>query len=181
MKTSAILATLFGAYGKADQTDQILIYTKMLEGKLPPALIEKAVQRAIYECRFLPSIAELITLAESLNAEVNPAVRVKTWDEAWGEIERKMYSTGWGKDPEWSTPEIAATMAAFGGVQVLQLSPEGVLPTNRAQVKKIYESVCARSKEKARNEFILGKNPVGLLGIQAAVIKEMPGALPGRR
>ena len=176
MKTAQILATLFGAFGKAKETDQITIYTKVLDGKVPPALLEKAVTRAIYECRFLPSVAEILALAESLNAEVNPSVRVAAWDEAWGEIERKMHSTGWGQDPEWSTPEIAEAMKSFGGLATLQLAPEGTLATNRAQIKKIYESVCSRTRDRAHNQFILGQNPAGILGIAKPIIKEIPRA-----
>lgn len=173
MTTPEILATLFGAFGKADDVSRIMIYTKALDGKMPPVLLEKAVHRAMYECRFLPSIAELIAFAESLNAEANPAVKVKTWDEAWAEIESKMYSTGWGKDPHWSTPQIAEAMGAFGGLTPLQMGPEAMLAANRAQIKKLYESVCSRVKDKAHNEFVLGRNPAGLLGIPANVVKQI--------
>ena len=176
MKTAQILATLFGAFGKAKETDQITIYTKVLDGKIPPALLEKAVTRAIYECRFLPSVAEILALAESLNAEVNPAAKVASWDEAWGEIERKMHSTGWGQDPHWSTPEIEETMKSFGGLTALQMAPEGSLSTNRAHIRQLYESVCSRTRDKAHNQFILGHNPVGILGIAKTIVKEIPRA-----
>lgn len=37
------------------------------------------------------------------------------------------------------------------------------MPTVRAQVRRMYEDACGRSREKQRNDYVLGRNNAGLL------------------
>ena len=37
------------------------------------------------------------------------------------------------------------------------------MPTVRAQVRRMYEDVCRRTKEHGHNEYVLGRNKTGLL------------------
>ena len=172
------IATLFGAYGEASDINRQEIYARVL-ATLPPALVEKAVLKTIAEWKSpkLPPVGVLMDNAKSLNATANERVRVKTWEEAWAEIEKAMYSTPWGKTPAWSTPQIKAAVDAFGWNN-LQTSLASDMPTNRAQVRRFYEDACARIATQARNEFLLGKNPAGVLGIprvaqNATMIKKL--------
>lgn len=162
MTLSETLTLLFGAYGRANDAQQIAIYRLML-ADVPPTLLMLAVKKSIRECKFLPSVAELLGQCELLNDAVNEDLRVKDWDEAWGEIQRFMQSTPWGKQPQFSRPEIAQAVNSFGWNE-LQRVLAADMPAVRAQMRRFYEDACARSKKQAKNEYALGKNPVGILG-----------------
>lgn len=163
MTLSETLTLLFGAYGRANDAQQIAIYRLML-ADVPPTLLMLAVKKSIRECKFLPSVAELLGQCELLNDAVNEDLRVKDWDEAWGEIQRLMQSTPWGKQPQFSRPEIAQAVNSFGWNE-LQRVLAADMPAVRAQMRRFYEDACARSKKQAKNEYALGKNPVGILGV----------------
>lgn len=162
MTLSETLTLLFGAYGRANDAQQIAIYRLML-ADVPPTLLMLAVKKSIRECKFLPSVAELLGQCELLNDAVNEDLRVKDWDEAWREIQRLMQSTPWGKQPQFSRPEIAQAVNSFGWNE-LQRVLAADMPAVRAQMRRFYEDACARSKKQAKNEYALGKNPVGILG-----------------
>lgn len=162
MTLSETLTLLFGAYGRANDAQQIAIYRLML-ADVPPTLLMLAVKKSIRECKFLPSVAELLGQCELLNDAVNEDLRVKDWDEAWGEIQRLMQSTPWGKQPQFSRPEIAQAVNSCGWNE-LQRVLAADMPAVRAQMRRFYEDACARSKKQAKNEYALGKNPVGILG-----------------
>lgn len=162
MTLSETLTLLFGAYGRANDAQQIAIYRLML-ADVPPTLLMLAVKKSIRECKFLPSVAELLGQCELLNDAVNEDLRVKDWDEAWGEIQRLMQSTPWGKQPQFSRPEIAQAVNSFGWNE-LQRVLAADMPAVRAQMRRFYEDAYARSKKQAKNEYALGKNPVGILG-----------------
>lgn len=163
MTTIESLTVLFGAHGQKNDTQRIAIYRMMLKD-IPPKLLNMAIQKSLCENKFLPSIAELIQQCESLNSEVHQELRVKEWGEAWGEIEKAMQSTPWGKTPQFSTPEITAAVNSFGWHD-LQTSLAEDMPTVRAQMRRFYEDACKRSTAKARNEYALGKNKAGILGV----------------
>lgn len=127
------------------------------------------------ECRFIPTIAEVREACRSLYGETNQLGEV-TWSEAWQQIEQAMYSTPWGKKPVFKSAAVEQTVEAFGW-STLQSSKTDDMPIIRAQVKKIFESVCKQRKETALNGFILGSNnPKGILGIspilEAALIAQ---------
>ena len=165
MTTIESLTLLFGAYGRANDAQQIAIYRLML-ADLPPQLLTLAVKKCIRECKFLPSVAEIISQCESLNNEIHEEYRVKEWGEAWGEIEKAMQSTPWDKTPTFSTPEITAAVNNFGWHD-LQASLAEDMPTVRAQMRRFYEDACGRASSKARAEYALGRNTTGLLGVSS--------------
>lgn len=157
---------LFGAFGQTKDRDRIAIYTKALGAALPPALVEKAILKTLAEWTLVsvPPVGVIIKNAQSIHYSVNDFVRVKSWDEAWAEIDSAMRHTPWGKTPVFSTPQITEAVRSFGW-DALQRSLEADMPIVRAQIRKNYESVCQRMEERAHNEFILGSNPLGVLGI----------------
>lgn len=156
-----VIATLFGVYGQGGDSKRIALYVKMLE-PLPLELLSKSAKKLILESKFLPSVSELVDAAQSLMGSVEDGSRIKTWAEAWGEIERAMYATAWGKTPEFSRPEITAAVNNYGW-NTLQLSQQDKMPTVRAQIRRMYEDACARSKERMRNNFVLGNGNAGLI------------------
>lgn len=156
-----IIATLFGAYGQAVDGQRPSIYVKMLKD-IPVNVLERACQKIILENKFLPSIAEVVEASRSLVGTADDDSRIREWDEAWAEIERAMQATPWGQYPTFSRPEIAQAVASFGWHD-LQMTLAEDMPTVRAQVRRMYEDVCKRTKERGSNEYILGRNKTGLL------------------
>lgn len=157
-----IVAMMFGAFGQANDVNRIKIYSQFLK-TFPVDVVDKAVQKAILNCKFLPTIAELTEAIKELSGAVNEELRVKTWEEAWNEIQKKMQSTPWGKTPDWSTPEIEAAVNSFGWYDLQTCLAED-MPTIRAQIRRFYEDACKRLSNKAQNEALLGKggNILGL-------------------
>lgn len=156
-----IIATLFGAYGQAVDGQRPSIYVKMLKD-IPVNVLEGACQKIILENKFLPSIAEVVEASRSLVGTADDDSRIREWDEAWAEIERAMQATPSGQYPTFSRPEIAQAVASFGWHD-LQMTLAENMPTVRAQVRRMYEDVCKRTKERGSNEYILGKSKTGLL------------------
>lgn len=156
-----IIATLFGAYGQAVDGQRPSIYVKMLKD-IPVNVLERACQKIILENKFLPSIAEIVEASRSLVGTADDDSRIREWNEAWSEIERAMQATPWGRYPTFSRPEIAQAVASFGWHD-LQMTLAEDMPTVRAQVRRMYEDVCKRTKERGSNEYILGKSKTGLL------------------
>ena len=157
-----IVAMMFGAFGQANDVNRIKIYSQFLK-TFPVDVVDKAVQKAILNCKFLPTIAELTEAIKELSGAVNEEMRVKTWEEAWKEIQKNMQSTPWGKTPNWSTPEIEAAVNSFGWYDLQTCLAED-MPTIRAQIRRFYEDASKRLKDKAQNEALLGKggNILGL-------------------
>ena len=156
-----IIATLFGAYGQAVDGQRPSIYVKMLKD-IPVNVLERACQKIILENKFLPSIAEVVEASRSLVGTADDDSRIREWDEAWAEIERAMQATPWREYHTFSRPEIAQAVASFGWHD-LQMTLAEDMPTVRAQVRRMYEDVCKRTKERGSNEYILGKSKTGLL------------------
>lgn len=161
-KVVKVIAMMFGAFGQGNDINRIKIYTQFLKS-FPAEVVDKAVQKVILNCKFLPTIAELTEAIKELSGALNENVRVKTWEEAWNEIQRKMQSTHYGKTPEWSSPEIKAAVDAFGWHD-LQTCLADDMPTIRAQIRRFYEDACKRLSNKSQNEALLGRGG-NILGI----------------
>lgn len=168
---SKALGILFGAFGQAGDSNRIAIYTKML-ADIPPSVLTKACHKLVLESRFLPSVADIVSSAKSLLGTANDDKRVREWDEAWAEIDRAMQRTPWGEYPVFSRPEIAQAVESFGWYN-LQTCLAEKIDTVRAQMRRIYEDVCKRTKEQGHNEYILGKRKTGLLEPSARTRKDL--------
>lgn len=160
-KRIKILTVLFGMFGQAGDDNRIDLYLQFTQD-LPTEVLDKAVKKVVTECKFLPTVAEIIEAARGLVAEAEPDTRVKTWAEAWGEIERAMYRTPWGRTPTFSTPEIAEAVYSFGW-NTLHTAEAREMPTIRAQIRRMYEDICARRKEQANNRYAMSGDKNALL------------------
>lgn len=156
-----IVGMLFGAFGQANDAHRQAIYTKVL-GDIPNEILSKAVKKLLLESKFLPSIAEVVEAGKSLMGTADDSTRVREWAEAWDEIERAMQATPWGHTPVFSRIEIKLAVRSFGWHD-LQMTLAEDMPTVRAQVRRMYEDVCRRTKEHGHNEYVLGRNKTGLL------------------
>lgn len=160
-KRIKILTVLFGMFGQGGDDNRIDLYLQFTQD-LPTEVLDKAVKKVITECKFLPTVAEIIEAARGLVAEAEPDTRVKTWAEAWGEIEKAMYRTPWGRTPTFSTPEIAEAVYSFGW-NTLHTAEAREMPTIRAQIRRMYEDICARRKEQANNRYAMSGDKNALL------------------
>lgn len=162
---SQLLTVLFGAFGMANDVNRQQIYAMALKD-VPMPILEKAIYKTIdeWENPYVPPIAIVLKSAKSFAESLTPDTRVKTWGEAWGEIEKAMYRTPWGETPKWSTPEIAKAVNAFGWHD-LQTTLESDMPTVRAQLRRMYDEACQRTSDDARNAYLRGENHKGVLGI----------------
>lgn len=167
-RRAKIISMMFAVYDKAGDAKRMAAYVMFLSD-IPIDLLEAACRKLITtESKFLPAIAEIVEAANSLMGAVDDTQRVREWDEAWAEIEKAMFATPWGKNPKFSRPEIAAAVNNYGW-DSLQKSLAADMPTVRAQVRGMYETACKRAKERAHNEYVLGRSVDGLL--QASVDK----------
>lgn len=156
-----IIATLFGAFGQSNDANRQVIYVESLKD-MRLDLLEKSCRKLLLEKKFVPSIAEIVEASRSLAGEISEGLRVKSWPEAWAEIERKMFATPWGKVPIFSTPEIAEAVFSYGW-DTLQTSLEADMPIVRAQIRRIYDDVCARGVDRANNSYVINRNTSTLI------------------
>lgn len=150
-KRNQIIGTLYGAFGKADDAQRQAIYVKML-ADVPNTVLAKAVKRLILEKTFLPSVAEIVTAAKSIIAEVAPESRLPDWQEAWGEIERAMQSSA---PPEFTHPIIALAVKTYG-LTNLKCCNVDMWQAAQAQVRRIYDDLCRRHNDKTLNAYVIG-------------------------
>ena len=155
------IGALFGAFGQGADEARIAIYVRMLKD-IPVDVLKVTAEKVMMESKFLPTIAELVEATRSLMAEAEPNTRVKTWAEAWSEIEKAMYRTPWGRTPTFSTPEIAEAVYSFGW-NTLHTAEAREMPTIRAQIRRMYEDICARRKEQANNRYAMSGDKNALL------------------
>lgn len=161
-RRAKIISMMFAIYDKAGDAKRMAAYVMFLSD-IPVDLLEAACRKLITtESQFLPAIAEIMEATKSLMGAVDDTQRVREWDEAWAEIEKAMFATPWGKTPSFSRPEITAAVNNYGWTS-LQKSLAADMPTVRAQVRGMYETACKRAKERAHNEYVLGRSPGGLL------------------
>lgn len=149
-----VISLLFGAYGHGNDINRSKIYLYATQD-IPVKLLGAACKKLLLESKFLPSVAEIVEAARSIMGEADEACRVKGWDEAWSEIERAIYNTPWGKTPTFSRPEITAAVRNYGW-NTLQASLAEDMPTVRAQVRRMYDDICRRTKERGNSLYALG-------------------------
>ncbi len=185
-----IITLMFTCYGQGSDAERIAAYVQML-GDIPVELLDKVCRKAIQQCKYLPSIAELREAAQSLIGTLDDSQNVKTWAEAQKEILKGMSRTwfhgclgeippdhpdyGRSCDPMWSTPEVAAAVDAYG-FDNLQRVLESDMPVVWAQLRRLYEQACQRKDDAAVNSYVLGDDAARLQQIVRAT-----GLLEARR
>ena len=154
-KRQGYIASMFAAFGQSSDGARMVVYYKKLKD-MPEQLVEALCDKAMMESKFLPSIAELREMGESLIGEIDETKRVKTWQEAQKEIAdgitRTWYYGCLGEDvpdelygkpcePRWSTPEIKAAVDSYGFKELGQTLTSD-MPIVWAQLRKTYEQAC---------------------------------------
>lgn len=166
------ITALFAAFGQANDAKRIEVYVELFKD-INAESVSIACKKAVLECKFMPTIAELTDCLKELAGAADETKRVKTWEEAWREIQKAMYATPLGKTPVWSTPEIEAAVNAFGWHE-LHTALQADMSTIRAQIRRFYEDACERIERKTRNEALLGVGG-NILGIsESKPAKQLP-------
>lgn len=148
-----VIRWLFAAYGQEKNSNKLAIYCETLK-EFPAPILKKVCKKLLMEQHFMPAISEIVEAGRSLIAELNPDLRQKTWGEAYAEIQQKTHDEFLYGHPEWSTPEIAAAVKAFGYKELCCL-PADEVRTAAAQLRRFYEDACRRSREKQVNRYVL--------------------------
>ncbi len=177
-----IITLMFTCYGQGNEAERIAAYVQML-GDIPVELLDKVCRKAIQQCKYLPSIAELREAAQSLIGTLDDSQNVKNWAEAQKEILKGMSRTwyhgcmgeipitdpryGLPCEPIWSKPEIAAAVDAYG-FENLQRVLASDMPMVWAQLRRLYEQACQRKDEVAVNELVLSGDAARLKQIVQA-------------
>lgn len=167
-KRKEYIACMFAAFGQASDGTRMAVYYKMLKD-VPADMVSAICDKAMMECKFLPSIAELRSMGESLIGEAS-GNRVKTWQEAQREIQKGITMTWYhgclgepvsdelyGKpcEPKWSTEEIRQAVDSYG-LDNINRANESDMPIVWSQLRKIYEQACERKRDKEVNSYVLG-------------------------
>lgn len=157
------LSTLFGAYGKEEQIERLKIYYRALID-LDPTMVQNACKKCLFNCTFLPTIAEIIKEVKDLETEVHPENKIKSWDEAVLEITNAVSNAYPTKTIEWSTPEIALAVRLYG-FSNLCLATESSYSYGLETIRKNYIAICYKIQNSAQNKGILGIKSGNILGI----------------
>lgn len=167
---SKTITILFASFGQESNMQRMEIYMQMLKD-VPQEVLQKVVQKTIYENKFLPSVAELMEACRSLAATASGKKEVPDWNEAWAEIEKAMYRTPWGKLPQFSHPAITQAVNNYGWKSIHECMADD-FHTMQAQLRRMYDESAKRYVENLRNQHILGNEPalaqgktLGILGV----------------
>ena len=147
------ITMLFTAFGQSGEAERMAMYVEMLQD-IPADVLDKVCRKAILECKFLPSIAELVQSANNLVGDMT-GNGTPTWEEAWQEIEKEMKDTFVYGKPQFSHPEITQAVESFGWEELCSVLTRD-LPIVRAQLRDMYNNICADNRKKEINRHVVG-------------------------
>lgn len=152
-KKAKAITMLFGSYGQGSDAERMAIYVEML-ADIPADVLDKVCKKAVYESKYLPSIAELVQSANNFIGEM-VGQTILPWDEAWKEIEKEMHDTFVYGKPQFSRPEIEKAVKAFGWQELCEVTIKE-LPIVRAQLRDMYNGICEQSRRSKINSYVMG-------------------------
>ena len=152
-KKAKAITMLFGSYGQGSDAERMAIYVEML-ADIPADVLDKVCKKAVYESKYLPSIAELVQSANNFIGEMEGQT-ILPWDEAWKEIEKEMHDTFVYGKPQFSRPEIEKAVKAFGWQELCEVTIKE-LPIVRAQLRDMYNGICEQSRRSKINSYVMG-------------------------
>lgn len=147
------ITKMFAAFGQSSDGKRIATYCQYLSD-MPVEVLQKVCVKSVLESKYLPSIAELVEAAQNIVNEANGTPDLP-FAEAWKEITKELHDTFVYGEPRFSRPEIKQTVDAFGWQELCEMRTTDI-PIIRAQLKSMYEGICARNKEKRTNNYVLG-------------------------
>jgi hypothetical protein len=126
---AAMLAIAAKAYGKTVDEGTEDVWAQLM-GDITWHEGESAMLRHVATSRFFPMVCDIRAMVASIRV---PPVDLST---AWGEVQRGVRYGGRNKEPQWSSPLIAAAVESMGWSSFCDMTIEQV-PTVRAQFAKI--------------------------------------------
>lgn len=157
------LCTLFGAYGKEDQSERLEIYYRALF-EFDANMVHLACQKCLYTSIFLPSIAEIINEIKNIELARHPENRLKSWDEAVAEIIANIKKASPTITITWSTEEISQAVKTYGFSNLCNCS-DASFSFALEFIKKNYISICERIKSDTLDRGLLKMEGGNILGI----------------
>ena len=152
-KKAKAITMMFTAFGQAGEAERMATYVEMLDC-ISADILDKVCKKAIMECKYLPSIAELVQAAQSLVQQAT-GTGSPSWEDAWKQIEKEMHETFVYGKPKFTHKEIEDAVNAFGWEELCSVLTKD-LPIVRAQLRDMYKSICERKKEQRMNAYVLG-------------------------
>ena len=157
--TQADTVELFGllaaAYPKEPITEaQVALYAALL-ASYPVDQVRAAVLRHIQQSPWFPRISEVLDQITA-QGQLDP-------DQAWAEVQQKIRTVGYYRQPTWSQPAIAQAVEALGWTHLCRsTNPEA----DRAHFLRFY--AIAQQREQHHPEWAqlprLLRESLGLLG-----------------
>ncbi len=149
---SEVVAALCETFGRAPTPATYLGYEMGLED-LPLAKIKHAATRAMRECRFMPTVAEL----RELTGELSPEARAVL---AWSDLASAVETQGAYRSVDFSDSVINATVRSLGGwVYVCELGGDEFEKWLRQRFLQTYKAMDAAG--------VNGESCGALIGIHA--------------
>lgn len=162
-KKLKILTAFLKIYPSSRLDEQgIVMYLRLLSS-VSAAELQIAMQKIARNCKFFPSVAEIIQSVEQIRQALNPASRIPSVDEAWGEVTIQIREAYPYRKPKFSTQEITDTVRNMGWSMICE-TPTGDMNIVRAHFRDIYQNMLKRKRERAETNAILEALPEGKRG-----------------
>lgn len=148
-----ILNILLDAYKSTNNisAETMLVYSATL-ADIPIPALKSGVVKCIESCKFFPSVAEIRQASKDFYEEVS-GTRRKSYDEAWLEVMQNLKSVGYYGTPHWSSTEIEQAVKTMGWTELCSIEEEA-LQAVRAQFRGIYNAICERNSNSAKNQAL---------------------------
>lgn len=139
MNTKAILKQLFESYPKNGATEgTVAQYFRLLQN-IPPDDLQAIVDQCVVECKFLPTIAEIVERHRNITGALAP----ETAAEQWGQVTRAMREVGYVQTPRFRDPVTAKIISQWGWEN---LCASDTPMADRAHFLKMYQSIADRQE-----------------------------------
>ena len=154
-KRTQIITSLLAIYDKAGDKNMIVSYVELLKD-MPVDVLQATCRKLSLESEYRPTRAVIFKAAKNLVAEAN-GTNTLPFADVWKEIIRQLNKTyfDW-EEGEFSRKEIKQLVDSVGGLRSLRMMTMAEEPVIRAQMNKMYDSICKRNEERETNAYILG-------------------------
>lgn len=154
---TSVITALLAVWGCSADKVMISSYVTILKD-IPADLLDAACKKLVIESENRPVPATIIKAARNLNGAMTNT-NTLSFADAWREIEQQMNEVFVYGDPHFSRPEIKEAVEAFGWQELCSVLTRD-LPIVRAQLRDIYNTICAQNIEAEINNHVVGKAPL---------------------
>lgn len=142
IELTRLIGVMAAAYPNTQVADAtIKVYVSMLKD-ISLELLRPAIQQAMAESEFMPTIARIREKALALSQPGHVSAL-----EAWGTVKRAMSEVGFYRTPHFDDPLIAKAVDCVGWQTLCSSENQAA---DRAHFSKVYDSLVRRELEDAR-------------------------------